>query len=1092
MIKKKTIKFCVAVLLLFSMLFGVLTSLYPFYDQEQNPNNFEYLIVSSSDPNAFISVWNTTLTSLGSSESNQVRLPLQIGGNYDFKVDWGDGTNDTIILWNQATVTHTYDSEDIYTINITGTIEGWRFDNWGDDLKILEIKQWGCLRLGNLGSYFYGCRNLILTATDNLDLRGTTNLYRAFGSCPALGNSGNMSGWDVSKVINMESMFYHADSFNQPIGEWNVSRVTDMSGMFSGASSFNQPIGEWNVSRVTDMGGMFTEAFSFNQPLGEWDVSNVTIMSGMFYHATSFNQPIGNWNVSNVKSMENLFLSASSFNQPIGNWSVSKVSTMKSMFDGASSFNAPIGSWNVSRVNTMQEMFCDASSFNQSIGNWDVSNVSNMDSIFEGASSFNQPIGDWNVSIVTNMYQMFYRASSFNQPIGDWNVSRVTNMYQMFFEASSFNQPIGKWDVSSVKDIRSMFLMASSFNQPLGKWNLTSATSLHQMFRDASSFNQSISNWNVSRIESMTFMFSGASSFNQPINNWDVSSVTSMHQMFRYASSFNQPLSNWDVSLVNDMSYMFDEATSFNQPIGNWNVSSVTTMQSMFSDAYSFNQAIGDWNVSSVTDMRWMFMRVTLSALNYDNLLLGWSQLSLQNGVDFVAGYSKYTNKAADARQDIITNYSWTISDGGLGSPGTFTLSSNAGNPDNDGDFSLIWDSSERAGNYSVFSHSSYITEINGSLVLIANKTTNLTLELNGYTDGIFYFIVVAHNEYDDTCSNCITVWVGLTPGDFILSSNAKSPDNDGTFNLTWNASLGGNNYSVYRHSSYITEINGSLISLSSQIINLTFEISGYTDDTYYFIIVAHNIYGDTLSNCIKVVVGSAPGYFMLSSDADNPDNDGNFYLTWDISERASNYSVFSHSNYITEINGSLVLIAEEITNLTLELNGYTDGIYYFIVVAHNIHGFNLSNCITVIIKVIPGNFTLTSNADNPDTDGVFDLIWTTSWEANNYSVYLHISYIADINESIILLADSITDLTFYVSGFSDGSYYFIIVAHNKNGDTLSNCIMITVSIRGGSFTIWGYDFILIFAIFGITIILMVKRSLRLLYKKKSIFIRFW
>jgi hypothetical protein len=36
------------------------------------------------------------------------------------------------------------------------------------------------------------------------------------------------------------------------------------------------------------------------------------------------------------------------------------------------------------------------------------------------------------------------------------------------------------------------------------------------------------------------------------------------------------------------------------------------------------------------------------------------------------------------------------------------------------------------------------------------------------------------------------------------------------------------------------------------------------------------------------------------------------------------------------EINSSLTLLADEIPDSTLNLSGYSDGIYYFIVVAHN------------------------------------------------------------------------------------------------------------------------------------------------------------
>jgi MoxR-like ATPase len=43
----------------------------------------------------------------------------------------------------------------------------------------------------------------------------------------------------------MNSLFYDATSFNQPLSTWDVSNVTDMRWMFIGATSFNQPLVTW-------------------------------------------------------------------------------------------------------------------------------------------------------------------------------------------------------------------------------------------------------------------------------------------------------------------------------------------------------------------------------------------------------------------------------------------------------------------------------------------------------------------------------------------------------------------------------------------------------------------------------------------------------------------------------------------------------------------------------------------------------------------------------------------------------------------------------------------------------------------------------
>jgi surface protein len=430
---------------------------------------------TAADPDAFISIWNTTLTSEGSSASNQVALPLEYNGTYDFTVAWGDGTNNTITIWNQAEFTHTYNSPGTYTITISGTIIGWRFDYWGDRLKLLEIQQWGALQLGNSGGYFYYCDNLRITATEALDLTGTTTLSSAFHGCRNLTGSGNLNGWNVSGVTDMTGTFAWAVNFNQPLDAWDVSSVTNMGEIFAHSWNFNQPLSAWNVSNVTNMDGMFYEANEFDQFIGGWNVSSVTNMGEMFAHASSFNQPLDYWDVSNVRYMGSMFQDADTFNQPLEGWDVSNVRDMDGLFLHTSSFNRSLASWDVSSVTSMRYMFKETTSFNQSLAAWDVSSVTWMEMMFFGASSFNQPLGTWNVSSVIDMREMFSGASSFNQSLASWDVSSVINMREMFSDASSFNQPLGTWNISCVTRMEKMFsgvtLSTSNYDGMLVSWS---------------------------------------------------------------------------------------------------------------------------------------------------------------------------------------------------------------------------------------------------------------------------------------------------------------------------------------------------------------------------------------------------------------------------------------------------------------------------------------------------------------------------------------------------------------------------------------------------------------------------------------------
>jgi len=263
--------------------------------------------LSQTAPNQFVFTIDTENTSSGSSLNTQFMMPLVSGGSYNATVNWGDGSSDTITSYNQAEVTHTYTSAGQYEISIEGTLQGWQFNNAGDRLKMLDIKQYGVLDLSTSAA-FYGCTNLDASATDAPTV-STTSFYRIFRDCTNF--NGAIGNWDISTTTNLKEAFYNANTFNKSLDNWNVSSVTLLQSTFQGCTSFDQDLNSWDTSNVESMRYMFFNCSQFNGDIYNWDTTNVENMSQMLYNCDLFDQSLAAWNIENVTNFSSFMQNAS-------------------------------------------------------------------------------------------------------------------------------------------------------------------------------------------------------------------------------------------------------------------------------------------------------------------------------------------------------------------------------------------------------------------------------------------------------------------------------------------------------------------------------------------------------------------------------------------------------------------------------------------------------------------------------------------------------------------------------------------------------------------------------------------------------------
>lgn len=144
-------------------------------------------------------------------------------------------------------------------------------------------------------------------------------------------------------------------------------------------------------------------------------------------------------------------------------------------------------------------------------------------------------------------------------------------------------------------------------------------------------------NYSLPRVTNTSYMYTGCSSIQTAaaINMSMVTDAANMHQGNTALTS----IPFYDLSSATNVSFMFQVCTS------------VTTIPLL--------------NLSSVTNATSFLQGVTLTTASYSDFLVHLATLPLQSAVTFHGGYSKYNTAGGVARAYLISNFGWTITDGG-------------------------------------------------------------------------------------------------------------------------------------------------------------------------------------------------------------------------------------------------------------------------------------------------------------------------------------------------------------------------------------------------------------------------------------------
>ena len=318
-----------------------------------------------------------------------------------------------------------------------------------------------------------------------------------------------------------------------------------------------------------------------------------------------------------------------------------------------------------------------------SISNWGVFNL-NLNSSFNGCSNLSITANDSPIISTTSTAIMFLNCTSLTTlNASGWNVSSVTNMLNMFEGCTSLTTlNASSWNVGNVTNMLRVFNGCSSLiTLDVSSWSVSNVTDISSMFLNCVSLiTLDVSSWSVSNVTNMSNTFNNCTSLTTlDVSSWNIGSVSNMSSMFEDCSSLTTlNVSSWNVSNVTNMSSMFNECLLLTTlDSSSWNVSSVTNMASMFNNCDSFNYSLANWNINNVVNFNdFMSLSTGLSISNYDLTLIGW-EATLQAEFPSGVGYTPVINidfegvnyteggTAETSRQSLVTNFGWTITDGG-------------------------------------------------------------------------------------------------------------------------------------------------------------------------------------------------------------------------------------------------------------------------------------------------------------------------------------------------------------------------------------------------------------------------------------------
>lgn len=141
-----------------------------------------------------------------------------------------------------------------------------------------NLSRWNFSNVNNTLAMFQGASSFQGTGIDQWNTSQITSMAFMFTAASTF--NGNLSNWDVANVKSMDVLFRGAKSFEGiGVDRWNISNVESLYGTFYDAGLFNANLSGWDMSKVLNTSYMFALAYSFvGSGVETWNTSRIENM----------------------------------------------------------------------------------------------------------------------------------------------------------------------------------------------------------------------------------------------------------------------------------------------------------------------------------------------------------------------------------------------------------------------------------------------------------------------------------------------------------------------------------------------------------------------------------------------------------------------------------------------------------------------------------------------------------------------------------------------------------------------------------------------------------------------------------------------